>query len=135
VTKSYPRENIAGILLSPMVPKGVECIIGMARDPQFGPVLMFGLGGIFVEVLRDVSFRVIPPTLQDIDDMIHEIRGYPALTGARGEAPKDIDTLRDVLTKVARIAVENPEVQEIDLNPVVVHERGASIVDVRVIIQ
>jgi acyl-CoA synthetase (NDP forming) len=135
VTKACRPADITGILVSPMVPKGVECIIGMVRDLQFGPVLMFGLGGIFVEVLRDVSFRVIPPTLQDIDDMIREIRGYPVLTGARGEPPKDIDALRNIVTKLDRMAVENPEIQEIDLNPVIVHERGASIVDVRVIIQ
>jgi acyl-CoA synthetase (NDP forming) len=128
------RDRILGALISPMVPHGQECIIGMIRDHQFGPVIMFGLGGIFVEVLKDVSFRVAPLSLEDIDEMIEEIEGYKILTGVRGEKPKDIDAIKDILAKLSQIAVENPEINEIDLNPVIVHERGASIVDSRVIL-
>jgi len=128
------RERVLGALLSPMAPKGQECIIGMVRDPQFGPVIMFGLGGIFVEVLKDVSFGVAPLTTEDIDEMIKEIKGYKILTGVRGEKPKDIDSLKDLLAKLSQMAIDNPEIQEVDLNPVIVHELGASIVDSRVII-
>jgi acyl-CoA synthetase (NDP forming) len=123
-----------GSMLSPMAPGGQECIVGMLRDKQFGPVIMFGLGGIFVEVLKDVSFRAAPTTEQDIDGMIREIRGYRLLTGIRGEKAKDIGAIKEILAKLNEIAVDNPEIQEIDLNPVIVHEKGASIVDSRVIL-
>jgi len=118
-----------------MVPKGQECIIGMIRDPQFGPVIMFGLGGIFVEVLKDVSFRVAPLAAEDIDQMIMDIKGYKVLTGIRGEAPKDIEAVKGILSKISEIAVDHPEINEIDLNPVIVHEKGISIVDSRVILR
>jgi len=128
------RDKILGTLISPMVPKGQECIIGMIQDRQFGPVIMFGLGGIFVEVLKDVSFRVAPLAREDIDEMVEEIKGYKVLKGIRGERPKDIDAIKDILFKLSEIAVENPEMNEIDLNPVIVHEKGLSIVDSRVIL-
>jgi acetyltransferase len=128
------RDRVVGMLLSPMASKGQECIIGMIRDPQFGPVIMFGLGGIFVEVLKDVSFRVAPLTAEDIDEMIQEIKGYQILTGIRGEEPKDVDSLKDILARLSQIVIDNPEIQEVDLNPVIVHQRGASIVDSRIII-
>ncbi len=127
-------ERILGALISPMVAKGQECIIGMTRDEQFGPVIMFGLGGIFVEVLKDISFRVAPLTDEDIEEMIQEIRGYRILTGIRGEKSKDIGAIETLLRKLSDIVVSNPEIREIDLNPVIVHEMGASIVDSRVII-
>ena len=132
--KVSPASRILGILVSPMARKGQECIIGMVRNPQFGPVVMFGIGGIFVEVFKDVSFRVIPPTDIDVDEMVKEIKGYPLLTGIRGEAAKDIDALKDIIIKISKMAIENPEIKEIDLNPVIVHEKGASIVDARIII-
>jgi acyl-CoA synthetase (NDP forming) len=128
------RERLLGTMLSPMAPAGQECIVGMIRDAQFGPVIMYGLGGIFVEVLKDVAFRVAPMTEQDTDDMIREIKGYPLLTGIRGEKAKDIDAIREILTKLNAVAIDNPEIQEIDLNPVIVHEKGASIVDSRIIL-
>lgn len=132
--KVAPRENIVGTLLSPMVPPGQECIIGMIRDAQFGPVIMFGLGGIFVEVLKDVSFRVAPLADEDIDEMIREIKGYKILTGVRGEKAKDIESIKGVLAKLSEIVIDNPEINELDLNPVIVHEKGLSIVDSRVLI-
>ncbi len=128
------RDNIVGGLLSPMVPPGQECIIGMIRDAQFGPVIMFGLGGIFVEVLKDVSFRVAPLADEDIDEMIEEIKGYKILTGVRGEKPKDVEAIKRVLAKLSEIVIDNPDIREIDLNPVIVHEKGLSIVDSRVLI-
>jgi len=107
----------------------------MVRDSQFGPVIMFGLGGIFVEVLKDVSFRVAPLATEDIDGMIREIKGYKILTGVRGEKPKDIEAIKEILARLSQIAIDNPEIQEVDLNPVIVHEKGASIVDSRVLIK
>ena len=133
--KVTSKERVLGTLISPMVPKGQECIIGMIKDRQFGPVIMFGLGGIFVEVLKDVSFRVAPIGEEDIDEMINGIKGYKILTGIRGEKPKDIGAIKDILSKLSQIAIDNPEIEEIDLNPVIVHEKGASIVDSRIIIR
>lgn len=133
--RRHAREDrIAGVLLAPMAAPGQECILGMVRDPQFGPVLMFGLGGIFVEVLRDVAFRVTPPAQEDVRDMIREIRGYPVLAGVRGKPPKDVAALEEILVRLSAVAQSHPEIQEIDLNPVIVHETGASIVDARMIL-
>ena len=133
--KAYdPSCHIEGVLLSPMAGPGQEVILGLIRDPSFGPVVMFGLGGIFVEVLGDVSFGVAPLSGRDIDRMIRGLRGYPALTGIRGGQPKDIEALEDLLGRISRIALENPEIDEIDLNPVIVHEKGLSIVDARIIL-
>lgn len=127
-------DKIAGVLVTPMAPKGQECIIGMIRNNQFGAVLMFGLGGIFVEVLKDVSFRVTPPTDLDLEEMVHEIKGYPLLAGVRGRKPKDVGILKEILRRLAQLAQDHPEIAEADLNPVIVHEQGASIVDARIII-
>jgi acetyltransferase len=127
-------DRIIGVLVAPMAPKGQECIIGMIRNPQFGAVLMFGLGGIFVEVLKDVAFRIIPPTDVDLEEMIHEIKGYPLLAGVRGQQPRDVGVLKEILRRVAQLAADHPEIQEVDINPVIVHEKGASVVDARVII-
>jgi len=128
------KGKILGILVAPMAKKGQECIIGMIRNPQFGAVVMFGLGGIFVEVLKDVSFRVAPLSDLDLEEMIHEIKGYPLLGGVRGQKPRDTAILRDVLRRVAQMATDHPEILEVDINPIIVHEQGASVVDARVII-
>jgi len=130
---SHP-EKVLGVLVAPMAQKGQECIVGMIRNPQFGAVLMFGLGGIFVEVLKDVSFRVAPPSDLDLDEMIHEIKGYPLLAGVRGRKPKDTAILKEILQRVAQLASDHPEIQEVDINPIIVHEQGASVVDARIII-
>jgi len=127
-------ENILGVLVAPMAPAGQECIVGMIRNPQFGAVLMFGLGGIFVEILKDVSFRVIPLTDLDLEEMIHDIKGYPLLAGVRGQKPKDAGILKEILRRVAQLAADHPEIQEVDINPVIVHEQGASVVDARIIL-
>jgi acetyltransferase len=127
-------EKVLGVLVAPMARKGQECIVGMIRNPQFGAVLMFGIGGIFVEVLKDVSFRVAPPSDLDLEEMIHEIKGYPLLGGVRGQKPKDTGILKDLLRKIAQMAADHPEIQEVDINPIIVHEQGASIVDARVIV-
>jgi len=106
----------------------------MMKDPHFGPVAMFGLGGIFVEVLKDVSFRIIPLEERDAREMITEIKGYKILKGARGNPPRDIQAIEEVLMKVSKLTTENPEINEIDLNPIFVFEKGLQVVDARMIL-
>ena len=132
--KYNKKAKISGLIVYPMVPQGTEIIIGMTKDPSFGPVIMFGLGGIFVEVLKDVSFRIIPLEERDAQEMIAEIKGYKILKGARGEAPKDIEAIKNLLMKVSQLTMENPEIKEIDLNPVFVFEMGLQVVDARMIL-
>lgn len=133
--KAYnDKAHIHGIIAYHMCPASTEVIIGMMKDPHFGPVVMFGLGGIFVEVLKDVSFRVLPITKKDAKEMINEIKGYPILKGIRGEAPKDIVSIEEVLLKLSSLVMDNPEIQEIDLNPILVYEEGLQIVDARIIL-
>jgi len=134
-TMNYNKDaDIHGVLISPMMRQGVEVIIGMTHDPQFGPVIMFGLGGIFVEVFKDVSFRVTPVDKIDASEMIKEIKAYPILTGIRGERPKDIDALIDLILKISKLSDEIPEIKELDLNPVFVYDQGTSVVDARMIL-
>jgi len=128
------RAELMGVLVSPMMRQGVEVIIGMTHDPQFGPVIMFGLGGIFVEVFKDVSFRVTPVDKIDATEMISEIKAYPILTGIRGERPKDIEAIIDLILKVSKLADEHPEIKELDLNPVFVYDQGLSVVDARMVL-
>ncbi len=103
---------------------GREVIVGVNRDPQFGPVITFGLGGIFVEILKDVTNRIAPLTDSDAEEMISSIRGYPVLLGARGSEPADIDSLKEVILKLAQIAIDHPEIAELEVNPVIVGNRG-----------
>lgn len=112
---------------------GVEIIIGGLDDPTFGPTLMLGLGGVYVEVMRDVSFRVCPITPDDADQMIRELGGFPLLTGARGGKPVHLESLRAALLNVSAFLIENPHIAQLDLNPVKVHERGLSVLDARII--
>lgn len=127
-------ERIEGLLLCPMVPPGQECILGAIRDPGFGPVIMFGLGGIFVEVLKDVSFGVAPLNQAETARMVNGIRGRKMLEGVRGEPPRDKGAIQEALGRLSVLFAENPEIAEIDLNPVIVHEKGLSIVDARIIL-
>ena len=133
--KKYNKKaRISGVIAYTMVPQGTEIIIGMMKDPHFGPVAMFGLGGIFVEVLKDVSFRIIPLEERDAREMITGIKGYKILKGARGEPPRDIQAIKEVLMKVSKLTTENPEINEIDLNPIFVFEKGLQVVDARMIL-
>lgn len=126
--KYDPKAQINGVLIQEMVTEGVEVIVGMNRDPQFGPTLMFGLGGIFVEILKDVSFRVAPVDHKEALSMIEEIRGYGVLAGARGRAKADVDALADVLVKVSRMALTmGPQVEELDINPLIVLPEGKGV--------
>jgi len=107
----------------------------MIKDPHFGPVvIMFGLGGIFVEVLKDVSFRILPIEERDAREMITEIKGHEILKGARGETPKDIEAIKNLLMKISQLAMENPEIKEIDLNPVFISEKSLQVIDARIIL-
>ena len=133
--KKYNKEaRIEGVIVYSMVPQETEIIIGMMKDPHFGPVIMFGLGGIFVEILKDISFRILPIEEKDAREMIAEIKGYEILKGARGEGPKDIKAIKNLLLKISQLALENPEISEIDLNPVFVFEKGLQVVDARMIL-
>jgi acetyl-CoA synthetase (ADP-forming) len=127
--------RLEGALVERMAPPGVETIIGAKRDAQFGPVILFGLGGIFVEVFKDVSFRVAPITREDAMDMITELRAYPILKGIRGRKPSDTEGIVDSLLKVSSMMIEVAEVKELDLNPTIVYEKGCRIVDARVILR
>jgi len=121
-----------GITIQEMV-EGEKVIIGMKRDKHFGPVIAFGLGGIFVEILRDVSFRIAPISKGDAREMMAEIKGYPLLTGARGRKPINLKKLEKMLLRVSKMAMKNPKIRELDLNPVVVDSRKAVAVDAKVI--
>jgi len=135
VKAKFPSAKILGMAVQKMSRPGTEVIIGMSKDPQFGPVLMFGLGGIFVEIMKDVSFRIVPLTKRDADEMIHEIKGFPVLQGYRGQEPASLAQLEDMLLKVSEFAEKNPEVKELDLNPVLCYKDGAIAVDARVILE
>lgn len=136
--KSYDsKTEVTGVLIQEMITSGTEVIIGTTTDPQFGPVIMFGLGGIFVEVLEDVSFRVLPITSNDAEEMVKEIKGYKVLEGFRGKPRTDQRAIIDILLKVSRLSTEMRDwVAELDLNPVIVlaEGNGAKAVDVRLIV-
>jgi len=129
------RADIRGILVSPMADEGVEVIIGTKYDDQFGPVIMYGLGGIMVEILQDVSFRVLPITRTAARKMIEQTKSFPIINGARGNPLRDQKAIRRLLMLCSEIVVAYPEIEEMDLNPVIVHENGLSIVDARVILK
>ncbi len=126
--------TFSGVIVYHVQEQGTEIIVGATYDEQFEHALMFGLGGIFVEVLQDVSFRLIPITEKDAREMIKEIKGYPVLTGVRGQNPKDIDSIVDALLRVSALVQENPEIRELDLNPIFVYEKGISVIDARIVL-
>jgi acyl-CoA synthetase (NDP forming) len=129
-----PGAKIEGVAVQKMAPQGIEVIIGMSKDPQFGPVLMFGLGGILVEVLKDVSFRIVPIERRDAREMIEDIKAYPVLQGVRGQDPADVGALEDLLLKLSEFVEANPRVEELDLNPVFAYKDGALAVDARIVV-
>ncbi len=131
----FPKANIHGVAVQRMAKPGLEIIIGMTQDPQFGPVLMFGLGGIFVEVLKDVSFGITPLAKRDAGEMIRNIKGYPLLNGFRGQPKVDVPNIESWLLKLSDFAQSYPEIKEFDLNPVFAYSQGAVVVDARIILQ
>jgi acyl-CoA synthetase (NDP forming) len=135
VKKHKPDAKIDGILVQEMVPSSTEVIVGAIKDAQFGPTLMFGLGGTFVEVMKDVSFRVAPITKVDAREMISEIKAYPILRGYRGQAPRDIDAITKILLSTSKLIMDHQDIKELDLNPVMVYEKGAKTVDARIILE
>lgn len=135
VRRAEPQARVGDVLVSKMAPPGLEVIVGMNRDPQFGPVILFGLGGIMVEIFRDVSLRLLPLTRDDALAMIREIRGYRLISGYRGQLPVDENALADCLLAVARMAESHPEIVEIDLNPVFAYPDGMLVVDARIVEQ
>jgi acetyltransferase len=125
-----PSALIMGVTVDQMVPAGKEVILGMAKDPDFGPMLMFGLGGIYVEVLKDVAFRIAPLNRREATSMISEIRAYQLLRGVRGEEPADIDGIVDSLLKLSQLVTDFPEIIEMDVNPLMVMTSGKGVVAV-----
>ena len=135
VKKNKPDAKIQGILVQEMAPSSTEVIVGSTKDPQFGPALMFGLGGIFVEVLKDVTFRIAPITEQDAREMITEVKAYPVLKGYRGQPPADINAIVKILLNTSKLVMDHQEIKELDLNPIIVYEKGAKTVDARIILE
>ena len=135
ISQKYARAIIWGVSVQKMARPGVEVVMGMSRDAQFGPVLMFGLGGTLVEILKDVSFRITPLTRNDAGEMIREIKGYPLLEGYRGREPVDVPNLEELLLKVSDFVEQNPVVKELDLNPIFAYRDGAVAVDARIVLE
>ena len=126
---------IEGVLVTPMARRGVEVIIGVVSDPIFGPVLMFGLGGIFVEVLEDVVFRAIPMSAGDAHEMLDQIASSRILDGVRGAPPVDRAALVELMMQVQALVQAHPAIAELDLNPVIVRGDGFDIVDARIVLR
>ena len=134
IDQRIPRAGIEGFLIQGMASEGHEAIIGLAEDPTFGKVIMFGLGGIFVEILKDVAFRKIPINSIDAWDMIEEIKGFKILQGARGKEPANLNLLQEILMQTSFLGQEIDEIKEIDLNPVFVNSQNALVADPRIIL-
>jgi len=132
-----PNARVAGILVQEMVPQALEVIVGATRDSTFGPVLVFGLGGIFVEVLKDVSFRVAPVTRYDAEMMLKEIKAAKILDGYRGMPPRDKEALVDIIVKLSKLMEDVDDITDVDLNPIMSFEvgKGAKVADARVLIR
>jgi acyl-CoA synthetase (NDP forming) len=133
IARAFQGKKVEGVSVQKMARPGVEAIVGVANDATFGPMLMFGLGGVFVEVLKDVSFRSIPITESDAEDMIEEIKGYALLKGSRGYSA-DIKALKDLLMRISNYVMDNPDISEMDLNPVFLYPEGYMVVDARIIL-
>jgi len=135
-SRYMPDARVWGCLVQEMVIGGREVLVGMNRDPQFGPLVAFGLGGIYVEALKDVAFRIAPFSRQEAEEMIHEIRSYPLLEGVRGEPPADHEAMIDALMRISQLVTDFPEIVELDINPLTVFEehRGAMAIDMRLVL-
>jgi len=125
VQRRAPNAYIRGAYVEKMGTRGREVILGMTRDPQFGPLLMFGLGGIFVEVMKDVTFHLAPITAEEAMQMLKGTRSYALLKGARGQAPVDLNAIASALQRISQLATDYPEITELDINPFIVGEVGA----------
>lgn len=134
VRRRFPTARIEGVSVQNQAKPGLEIIIGMTRDIQFGPVLMFGLGGIWVEVLKDVAFRIVPLNHRDAGNMIREIRGYSLLNGYRNSPPVNLAVLEEMLIKLSDFLERHDEIKELDINPVLAYPDGALAVDARILL-
>jgi acetyl-CoA synthetase (ADP-forming) len=135
VKKHVANAKIVGMLVQEMAPASTEVIVGSIKDPQFGPALMFGLGGVFVEVLKDVTFRIAPVNEEEAHEMIEEVKAYPLLKGYRGSPPADINAIVKIILATSKLVMEHEEIKELDLNPIMVYEKGAKAVDARIILE
>ncbi|MCZ6485494.1 MAG: acetate--CoA ligase family protein [Acidobacteria bacterium] len=135
VKKFKPEAEIKGQVIAKMAGEGVETIVGLKRDEVLGPVVMFGMGGIFVEVYQDVTFRLCPVGKEEVEEMLSEVKGFQLLGGFRGMAKADTGALKKVILAVCALGTENPEVGAVDLNPVLVNGEGALALDTRIILQ
>jgi acetyl-CoA synthetase (ADP-forming) len=126
------RLKLNGILVQKMARKGIELIIGGKRDEQFGPMIILGLGGIYVEIFRDISARLCPITKSDVEEMVNELKSHPVLLGARGKKGISLRVLEDVMLKTCKL-MEKENLKELDLNPIIFDEKGADLVDVRMV--
>lgn len=133
--RNAPKAMIRGVEISKMVEKGVETIVGATTDDSFGKVIMFGLGGVYVEVMKDVSFRIAPASKNEIRKMIKEIESYPLLEGVRGEKRKDIESVVDAIYRIGMLVTKFDEIQELDINPLMVYEKGVKVIDARISIK
>ncbi len=136
-SRYVPDARVWGCLVQEMVREGREILVGMNRDPQFGPLVAFGLGGIYVEALRDVAFRIAPFSQEEAREMIGEIRSYPLLAGVRGESPADHEAMVDALMRVSQLVTDFPEIVELDINPLTVFDegQGAVAIDMRLVLE
>ena len=137
VQEKRPEAKIQGVYITRQIPKGEEVILGLKRDTSFGPVIMFGLGGIFVEIFKDISFRVAPVTREEALEMIKQVKAYEILSGARGRQPKDVEAIVDAIIKLSKLAVDHPQITELDINPLIVQEegKGCFAADIKVILR
>jgi acyl-CoA synthetase (NDP forming) len=135
VSKASPHAKISGVSVQKMTKLGVEVILGVSRDDQFGPFIIFGLGGVMVEVLKDVSFRVVPVSSYDAAQMIREIKGFNLLAGFRGQPAVDLPALEQMIVELSRFVEANPKIKELDLNPVFAYPEGAVAVDTRIVME
>ena len=135
--KYSPNARVWGVLVQEMAKKGREVLVGVSRDPQFGPLVGFGMGGIYVEVLKDVEFRLAPLSREEVAAQVRAIRSFPLLSGVRGEQPADLKVVEDIVLRVSQLVSDFPEIVEMDINPLVVynHGEGAIVLDARIILQ
>jgi hypothetical protein len=134
VGRNCPQAEIGGVIVQKQMPKGVEVVVGGLRNDQFGPVVMFGMGGIYVEVFKDVAFRLAPLDKDEALRQVRETKVYKLLQGVRGEKPCDIDALCEVIVNTGRLIAEYPEIAELDFNPVFCYPDGCTVVDARLVL-
>jgi acyl-CoA synthetase (NDP forming) len=124
ITQQFPEAQIIGVMVEKMAPKGQEVIVGMRRDATFGPMLMFGMGGVLVEKIKDISFKVAPLSGEDIDDMLASTIAGKLLAGYRGAAKGDIAAVKDVIARLSQLGLDFPEIAEVEINPLIVYPEG-----------